>query len=157
MLHVKYLGNRRGFTLIELLIVTAIIGIMAGVMAYGFERQLPKYRLNGATRQVAWDLMEARTQGIRYNRSVTLTIPNDSVYTIWIDKNSDDVVDPGEEKQKDLHDDHHDVSFVMGSLVVTNPLFTSRGTSSAISNITLINPSGSKNISIDISGVVDSD
>jgi type IV fimbrial biogenesis protein FimT len=64
----KYLCNRQGFTLVELIVATAIMGLLAELMAMGLADQLPKRRLNGAARNLMLDVMEARLQAIHQNR-----------------------------------------------------------------------------------------
>jgi hypothetical protein len=78
------------------------------------------------------------------------------MYAIWNDVDHDGVVDAGEEVMKDLHDQYPDV-IVDGDPVIVNPLFTSRGTSSGNSAIRIKNSTGSKNLSINVSGFITTD
>jgi prepilin-type N-terminal cleavage/methylation domain-containing protein len=151
---VKHLWNHTGLTLIELLIVTAILGIMAEVVDYGFLRQMPQRRLHGAATMVAWDLMEARSLAIKQHSQIRVSFPDNHAYTIWNDINHNGTVDSDEEKVKDIQQQYDDVIFDISETDVTNPLFTSRGTSPGNSSIIIKSPAGSKTISINISGFV---
>ena len=151
---VKHLWNHKGLTLIELLIVTAILGIMAEVVDYGFLRQMPKRRLQGAATMVAWDLMEARSMAITQHSQIRLSFPDSHAYAIWNDVNHNGVIDADEEKVKDIQEQYDNVIFDTSETDVANPLFTSRGTSSGNSAILIKSSAGLKNISISISGFV---
>jgi hypothetical protein len=117
---------------------------------------MPKRRLQGAAKQLAWDLMEARAHAIQRHSNVRLRFPDNHMYAIWNDVDHDGVVDAGEEVMKDLHDQYPDV-IVDGDLAIANPLFTSRGTSSGNSAIRITNSTGSKNLSINVSGFITTD
>lgn len=148
------LRSEQGFSLIELIIVTVLLGIMAEVVHYGFLSQMPKRRLQGAAKQIAWDLMEARAQAIKRHSNVRLRFPDTHLYVIWNDFDNDGVVDTGEEIMKDIHDQYHDVIVDSDTLVIANPLFTSRGTSTGNSTVRIENATGSKSLSINISGFI---
>ena len=149
-----HLLNHKGLTLLELLIVTAILGIMAEVVDYGFLSQMPKRRLQGAATMLAWDLMEARSLAIKQDSPVRLRFPDNHVYAIWNDSNHNGVVDADEEQLKDMQEQYNDVIFDISETDVATPLFTSRGTSSGNSHILIRSSAGTKNISINISGFV---
>jgi prepilin-type N-terminal cleavage/methylation domain-containing protein len=153
---VEHLWNRKGLTLIELLVVTAILGIMAQVVDYGFLRQMPKRRLQGAATMVAWDLMEARSLAITQHSQVKLNFPDSHVYAIWHDSNNNGAVDANEEKVKDIQEQYADVIFDISKTDAqdANPLFTSRGTSSGNYAVEIKSSAGSKKITISISGFV---
>jgi hypothetical protein len=137
--------------------VTIIFGIMAEAIHYGFLSQMPKRRLQGAAKQIAWDLMEARARAIQRHSTVRLRFPDNHVYAIWNDVNRDGVVDTGEETMKDLHDQYPDIVVDFGALEIANPLFTSRGTSSGNSTIGIKNSAGEKILSINVSGFITTD
>jgi len=146
-----YVCNSKAFTIIEILIVIAIMGILAGTARFAFLGQTTKYRLNGATRQVGWDLMAARMQAIREKHYVTVTFINGQhAYTIWNDKDDDDVVDGGEEKIKDMQSNYSGVSFTS----TNNPKFSSTGSVINPSTIILTNSIGTKSITISTAGMV---
>jgi prepilin-type N-terminal cleavage/methylation domain-containing protein len=150
----KRLRNEQGFSLIELLIVTVLLGIMAEVVHYGFLSQMPRRHLQGATKQIAWDLMEARAQAIKRHSTVRLSFPDTHLYTIWNDFDNDGVVDADEEIRKDIHDSYHGIIIDIDTSVIANPLFTSRGTSSGNSTVLIKNTSGSKSLLINVSGFI---
>jgi prepilin-type N-terminal cleavage/methylation domain-containing protein len=57
--------NRRGTTLGELLIVIAIIGVVAVLTVPNIGRQIARYRLKTAAREISNFLQEARTEAIK--------------------------------------------------------------------------------------------
>jgi Type II transport protein GspH len=120
---------------------------------------MPKRRLQGAAKQITWDLMEARAQAIQRHSNVRLRFPDNHLYAIWNDVDHDGVVDAGEEAMKDIHDQYPDVIVDVDDddLVIANPLFTSRGTSSGNTAIRITNSAGSKNLSINVSGFIITD
>ena len=138
----------------ELIVATAILGILAELFATVVINQMPRYRLNSATRQVAWDLMSTRMKAITEYNNLKVMFPNDHEYTIWSDTNNDNVVDVGETvaMSGNFLDKYQDVSFA-------DPLpapfvFTIRGTSSLAQNVTLTNTAESRVISVSVAGKV---
>lgn len=150
----KLLGNKAGFTLIELIIATAILGILAELFATVLINQMPRYRLNSATRQLAWDLMSARMKAITEYNDLKIMFPNNRAYTIWSDNNNDNVVDAGEAVaiSSNFLDKYQDVSFALP--LPTPFVFTIRGTSSQAQNVTLKNAEESRVISVSVAGKV---
>jgi len=142
-------ANEHGVTLIEIILVTVVIGLMGQLAATNLLGQMPKKRLQGATNQIVWDLMAARTKAIMQNSNqIKVTFLNTSTYTIWDDANDNDVVDKDEAiaKNSNLHDDYHDVN-------IAKPLpdtfaFSSRGASSLVQDINLNNQSGAFRITV---------
>jgi type IV fimbrial biogenesis protein FimT len=149
-----YLSNSKGFSLFEIMIATAIIGLLAEVVAHNIITQLPKYRLNGASRKVAWDLMDARMKAIKKNTNIKVSFPNNHEYTIWADTNNDNVVDVGEpvETSANIQAKYHDVSFAAPLPAIF--AFSSKGMSSSAETVALTNSSGSKSVAVSISGNV---
>jgi prepilin-type N-terminal cleavage/methylation domain-containing protein len=144
------LTNSKGFTLTELMIVTVLIGIVAAVGGPEIVNQMAKYRIQGATRQLGWELMVARVQAINQNRNVIVEFPNNHEYAIGPDMNNNNVLDVGEGKTKDIQSSYNDVIFA----ATTNFIFTSKGTANHIANMTLSGMGGSKNILVTIAGVI---
>ena len=148
-----YLHNRQGFTLVELLIATVILGILAEIMAHNLLSQMALRRLNGASRQLAWDLREARIQAVKSNQRIKVVFPDQHRYTIWIDSNDDGVInDNGFIKSGNLQKKYHNVTFL--SPLPQTFTFDSRGTCDATQDINLQTTNISKRISITISGKV---
>ena len=138
----------------ELIVATAILGILAELFATVVMNQMPRYRLNSATRQVAWDLMSARMKAITEYNNLKVMFPNDHEYTIWSDTNNDNVVDVGETVaiSGNFLDKYQDVSFA--EPLATPFVFTIRGTSSLAQNVTLTNAAESRVISVSVAGKV---
>ena len=149
-----YLHNRQGFTLVELLIATVILGVLAEIMAHNLLSQIALRRLNAASRQLAWDLREARIQAVKSNQRIKVVFPDQHHYTIWIDSDDDGVVDVSEfiAKSGNLQKKYHNVTFL--SPLPQTFTFDSRGTCDTIQDINLQTSTISKRISITISGKV---
>jgi len=151
----RFISNPRGFSLIEIIITLSVAGILSGIVGLNLLEQLPKYRLNGATRELGWDLMTARLRAIREKHTVTVTFAaNHHEYTIWVDKNDDMNRDAGEETTKDLHEDYHTVHFT----ALDNPVFSTTGRITNPTNITIVLAGyiieETKSISINTAGMV---
>ena len=56
--------SRRGFTLLELLIAVALAGVLSAVAVPAVQRQVERWRLGAAARQVVMDLKVARGRAI---------------------------------------------------------------------------------------------
>jgi prepilin-type N-terminal cleavage/methylation domain-containing protein len=144
------LANRQGFSLIELMIVTILIGIMAAIGGPEVVNQMARYRIQGATRKLGWELMMARVQAINQNRNIIVEFPNNHEYAIGPDLNSNGVLDVGEGQTRDIQSSYGDVTFT----ATTDFIFTPKGTTNHVANITLSGIGGSKNVSVTIAGVV---
>ena len=139
-----------GVTLIEIVAGLAIIALLAGLAIPNLISQLPKYRLNGATRQVMSDLMAARMLAVSQKHDVQVAFTNPQEYTIWVDVNDNNIKDSGEEKIKNIQKKYYDVTFTSNN----NPKFLPRGTVTNLPTIVLTNTSGSKNVTVSIAGRV---
>lgn len=99
----RILHNNRGVTLLEIVLVTAIIGIMAELVAHNFVANAPKYRLNGAARRVALSLMEARNRSLQQSVNSQIQFFNGGKsYSVWSDLNHDNNIDPNEKTIENL-------------------------------------------------------
>jgi type IV fimbrial biogenesis protein FimT len=144
--------DQSGFTVSELLITIAIISILAVIAIPNIIGELPKYRLNGASRQIIGDLMEARMKSVRLNRKVKIFFTSDNHYKICDDSNNDNTVDDceGNTKLVNIQDNYKGVTLESNN----NPIFNPRGTASNLATINVTNSSGTKSITIAITGRV---
>lgn len=135
--------KQSGFTLIEMMVVLAIFAIVAAIAIPNFMSLLPGMRLNGAARQVMGDLMAARMKAVKLNKKTKVFFNgNGYEYEIWDDAdNSGTVADnEGDDKERTLQTNYHDVTFSSTG----NPIFSPRGTSNAGGTITLTNSTNGK-------------
>jgi len=133
-------NKQTGFTLIEIIVAFAVLGIVASIAVPGLLSQMPKWRLNGAARQVMGDLMAARMKAVAENNRFRIFFLNDHQYEMLDDDDNDNVKDSGEWTNiKDIQAQFHDVTFG----ATANPIFYPRGTAYG-STITLTNSEGSK-------------
>lgn len=141
----------KGFTLAELMVVIAIIGITTAIAIPYFVGQMPRYRLNGAARQVMGDLMWARMEAVSQNNEFKIFFFNNHEYRILDDDNDDGIVDGGEwTKTKDIQDEYHDVTFSP----ITATVFQPRGIASPSVIMTLSNSAGEKKVKVHVTGRV---
>ena len=144
-------NKQAGFTLIEIIVAFAILTIAASIAVPGLLSQMPKWRLNGAARQVMGDLMAARMKAVKLNHRVKVFFVNRHQYRICDDAYEDDTVTDleGDVENRDIHNRYPDVAITSAN----DPVFSSRGTA-ANRTITLKNSSGSKDIIVNITGRV---
>jgi type II secretion system protein H len=136
-----------GFTLLELMIVIAIVGIMAGIGIPNLLSYIPKARLNGAARTVLVDLMATRMKAVKTSVNTRISFTSNHEYLMCDDADVCDSADDG--VLKDIQDQYSDVTFTFPHI----PTFLPRGTGSS-ATITVSNPSGSKTITVSITGRV---
>jgi type IV fimbrial biogenesis protein FimT len=63
-----YREGRGGFTMLEIMIALAILGIVVVIAVSNFEGLMEKYRVEGETKQMFADLMDARGRAMQRNR-----------------------------------------------------------------------------------------
>jgi Tfp pilus assembly protein FimT len=99
---------------IELLVVVAMVGLLGAMAVPNLLDQRPKYRLNGAARQLMGDLLAARMQAVSQHRRVQPVFPDDHLDKGCDDANGDTTVDEceGAARVKDLRADDHDIRVV---------------------------------------------
>ena len=129
-----------GFTLAELIMVVAIFGILTAIAIPTFISMMPKYRLNGAARQIMGDLMAARMEAVKENTTVTVASINSHEYEIST---------ASEKKTIDIQTNYRGVTIRS----FRNISFKSRGTANT-GSITITNSTGSKKVTVAITGRV---
>ena len=152
MKFIAHLLNRKGFTLVELLIGTVVFAVLAELAANSFIGMLPAYRLNGATRQVSFDLMAARMQAIHQNRTVIVAFTSDHEYAMGVDLNDNGVLDNGEGETTDVQAQHPTITFA--DPLPAPLIFNARGLANSSPVITIANASESKTITVSLVGNV---
>jgi prepilin-type N-terminal cleavage/methylation domain-containing protein len=131
--------NSRGFTVAEMLVAVGIFGILSATAApYLFAMKL-RFRLDGATRQVFSEIMSARMKAINENATYTITFPTN--HTIQIVGSAT--------RNVDLQTLYEGVT--LSSTAATINL-SSRGASDTASTITISNTTGSKTVTLKITG-----
>jgi len=139
-----------GFTAVELMTVVGIIGVLAAATIPNIIGQMPRYRLNGATRQVMSDLMWARMQAVTQKNKFRVSLLSDHEYTIFDDDDNDGTADTDEwAETKDIQTQYKDVTLSLTG----NPIFFPRGSANP-TTIVLTNCSGSKQVKTHITGRV---
>ncbi len=149
--------DQQGFTLLEFMIVATVIGLLAAIAVPSLLTLMPKYRLNGATRQVMSDLMAARMKAVSLNRRVKVFFPPltspDKIYKICDDANNDGTVDEceGNAQIKNIQADYSGITLKSSN----NPIFFPRGTATNFATITIIKSENeTKTITVAITGRV---
>lgn len=77
--------NRRGYSLPELLLIVVILGILAAISMPGIARLGRAIRLEGSAQALVGDLNRARTDAIRRNATVLVTLDRPAGY--WVQNN----------------------------------------------------------------------
>jgi prepilin-type N-terminal cleavage/methylation domain-containing protein len=73
--------SRGGFTLVEILIALAIVGIVVMLATSTFQGMMEKYRVEGETKQIFADLMDARGRAMQRNRVFHVQITSNGYKT----------------------------------------------------------------------------
>jgi type IV fimbrial biogenesis protein FimT len=150
----KEMSYQKGFSLVEIMIVITLLGILAAIAVPNLQPFMAQRRLNGAARQIMSDLMEARMKTVSQNNMFKVFFLDNHQYKILDDDNSNKSEDPGEMIiTKDIQSEYKDVTISNAS---ADPIFLPRGTVAPGSNctVTLSNASGSKEVTVAITGRV---
>jgi prepilin-type N-terminal cleavage/methylation domain-containing protein len=131
--------NSGGFTVTELLVAVAIFGILSAIAAPNLAAVKQRFRLDGAARQVFSEIMSARMKAINENSTYTITFP--TTHTIQIVGSATRTVD--------LQTLYDGVTLSSSAAAIN---LSSRGTSDAASTITITNSTGSKTVTVKITG-----
>ena len=144
-------AEAKGFTLMELMIVLGIMSIALMLTNMWLSSQLPRWRLNGAVRQVVSDLVAAKMNAVVERNRQRIFFQDNRHYLILDDKNNNGKIDSGEDQEiRDIQTDYQDVTMTASN----NPSFLPRGTASNLASIILTNSAGSKKITVSITGRV---
>lgn len=135
----------KGFTMIELIVTLAVLAILIGIAIPSYNSLMPRYRLSGAARQVATDLMKARMLAVKLSTNVTVAF-NSSTASYTISGGS----------YSETFNIKSKYSGVELSSTVTPVVFHPRGTLTNANpvTVTLTNSSGSKQVEVNIAGRV---
>jgi type IV fimbrial biogenesis protein FimT len=149
-LWILYCLHQFGFTFIELMMAISVVGILATLAVPNVLIEMPKFRLHGATQQILVDLMAGRMKAISHNRKVKIFFTSDTQYKICDDANGDGTVDDCEGNAKiiNIQDNYKGITFSSNN----NPIFISRGTVTNLTTVSITNSSGTKSITISITG-----
>ncbi len=127
----------KGFSLIELLIVVAILGVVASIGAYGWQRFVANSNLRTTARNIAADIAFYRQQA--FGKGIAHTITLDVAQNKYTINNTDGLVIP-----KVLSDSDFGVGMVLSSVTFPDNQITiqSRGLMGT-GSITITNSRGS--------------
>lgn len=143
--------NQKGFSLIEMIVVAAIIAISTGVAIPVYIGMKPSIRLNGATRQIMGDLMWARMQAISQNNEFKVFFIDSYKYEILDDNNDNGNFDDGESKiTRNIQDKYEGITLSSNNNLIFHP----RGNAAPTATVTIANSSGTKSVSIALTGRV---
>ena len=81
-----------GVTLVELLVVVGIVGLLVIAMGFSYEGWMGNYRLESQTKELYFDLADARSRAMTRNR-IHWAVLEDQQYTIFEDTNENGTLD----------------------------------------------------------------
>ena len=141
----------QGFSLTELVMVMGIVVILGLLSQTWLGSQLPKWRLNGAARQLVSDLMAAKMKAVTQGTKHRVSFLDSHRYTVLEDKNNNGKPDRGEPLvERDVQNAYGDVTLMS----TNNPIFHPRGTASNLATVTVSNSAGTTTITVGITGRV---
>jgi len=133
--------HSKGFTLMELVITLAVLAILLTIATPSLDMFSSAYKLRGAAREVATDLQFARLLAVKENKNIQVAFNPTSYQVVRV---SDGTV----AKARNLSTDYPNTTLTNISIT-----FDSRGDSSA-NTVTVTNPRGAKNITVNSTGRV---
>ena len=137
-----------GLTFTELLIAVVVVGVLARVAAVNMLPEMPRYRLTNAATELAWTFRALRMRAISQHHKVTVTFTNSHVYTIWTDRNDNNLIDSGEVQTTDVNVRYPSVQLASTADLVFQPT----GIVTNGPTITLTNASGTKTLTVNLLG-----
>ncbi len=148
----RVLGNNKGFTLAELMVSLGVFAILTSIAVPQFTALQPGMRLNGASREILAQLLWARAKAVEQNNRFAVSFPDNHTLLILDDKNNNGVADVGESiKTVDIQTDYRDVTVTKSG---GDPTFHSRGTAVGTTTLTVSNASGSRTVTVSLTGIV---
>jgi type IV fimbrial biogenesis protein FimT len=146
--------DNKGFTLAELIVWMGVLGILAAIAVPQFAAFRPGLRLNGAAREILAQLMWARAKAVEQNNNFVVSFPSNHSISILDDKNNNGIADAGEStKTVDIQTDYYDATLTKGG-GEPDPIFYPRGTAIGNTTLTVANASGSRTVTVSVTGVV---
>ena len=102
--------NTHGFTLIELLVALTFVAILSTVAIPSFTDTIKNNRMVTQVNLLAGSLALARSEAIRFGREASVCVSSDQAsctgetdwslgWLVWVDLNSDSILDAGEERR----------------------------------------------------------
>ena len=88
--------KNNGVTLTELLVVIAIVGILVVALGFSFQDWIGRYKVEAQTKQIYFDLMDARARAMQFNRIYLADFPTTTSYRVGEDTNESGAIDAGE-------------------------------------------------------------
>lgn len=76
------LRSNHGFTIMDILGGIALSGVVIAMAMPGLSSLVARYQVRGATSQISFELVRARTQAISQNRSVRIRFPGNGRYIV---------------------------------------------------------------------------
>lgn len=130
----------------EVLAALGIFSIMMLVAVPNYVAMQPGLRLNGAAREVMGRLMWARSKAVEQNTRYRVTLPTDQTLEILNDETGALI------ESVDIQTNYPGVTFSQSG---DAPIFNARGTTnSGTTTVTLTNSSGSREVTVSMTGNV---
>jgi type IV fimbrial biogenesis protein FimT len=144
--------DNRGFTVAEVITAIGVFAIVMSIAVPNYVALQPARRLNGAARDVLVQLMWARLKAVQENNRFVVSLPNNHTLQILDDDNNNGAADAGETTRTiNIQTDYPDVTLSKSG---GDPTFFPRGTTGGSTTFTVTNSSGSKTITVSVTGNV---